>query len=40
MLLFYLTPDLGASKGHASHPDNGNIRIELNFNTPLRDAIT
>ena len=29
MLLFVLTPDRGASKGHMSHPDNGNIRIEV-----------
>jgi hypothetical protein len=29
MLLFYLTPDRSASEGHASRPDNGNIRVEL-----------
>jgi hypothetical protein len=28
MLLFDLTPDKAASKGHTSHPDNGNI-IEI-----------
>jgi hypothetical protein len=31
MLLFDLTPDLAASEGHASHPDNGHIRVELKF---------
>ena len=31
MLLIDLTPDLGASEGHTSHPDNGNIRVELKF---------
>ena len=40
MLLFDLTPDRGASEGHLSHPDNGNIRIQLKFNKPLPDAIT
>ena len=29
MLLFDLTPDRAASEGHTSHPDNGNIRVEL-----------
>jgi len=29
MLLFVLTPDPGASKGHTSHPDSGNIRVEM-----------
>ena len=40
MLLFDLTPDRGASEGRTSHPENGNIRIELKFNKPLPDAIT
>ena len=40
MLPFDLTPDLGASEGHTSHPENGNIRIELKFNKALPDAIT
>ena len=40
MLLFDLTPDQGASEGHASHAENCNIRIELRFNKPLPDAIT
>jgi hypothetical protein len=31
MLLFDLTPDIAASEGHDSHPDNGNIRIEARF---------
>ena len=31
MLLFYLTPDSGASECHTSIPENGNIRIELLF---------
>ena len=39
MLLFDLTPDLGAS-GHSSHMDNGNIRLELKFSKPLPDSIT
>jgi len=40
MLLFDLTPDRGASEGHTSHPDNGNIRVELKFAKPLPEAIT
>jgi len=40
MLFFYITPDRGASDGHTSHPENGNIRIELKFNKPLPEAIT
>ena len=39
MLLFDLTPDRGTSEGHKSHPENGNIRIELKFNKPLPKAI-
>jgi len=35
MLLFDLTPDRDASEGHALHPDNGNIRVELKFSNPL-----
>ena len=31
MLLYDLTPDRAASKGHTSHQDNGNVRIELTF---------
>jgi len=40
MLLFDLTPDHGASEGHTSYPDNGNIRVELKFAKPLPEAIT
>ena len=40
MLLFDLTPDRGASEGLTSHPDNGNIRVELKFAKPLPDPIT
>ena len=38
MLLFYLT-DRAASEGHTSHPDNGNVRIELKFAKALPDGI-
>jgi hypothetical protein len=40
MLLFDLTPDRGASEGHASQPESGNIRIEIKFANPLPDAVT
>jgi len=40
MLLFDLTPDRGASEGHTSHPENGNIRFESKFNKLLPEAIT
>jgi len=40
MLLFDLTPNRGASEGHISHLENGNIRIEMKFNKPLPEAIT
>jgi len=40
MLLFALTSARGASDGHSSHPENGNIRIELKFNKTLPEAIT
>jgi len=40
MLLFYLTPDRGASEGHMSNPGNGNIRVELKFSKPLTEPIT
>ena len=36
MLLFDLTPDRSASEGHASQPDNSNIR----FAKPLPDHVT
>ena len=38
MLLFDLTPDRAASEGHTSHPDNGNIRVELKFSKPLPET--
>ena len=40
MLLFDLTPDRAASEEHTSHPDNGNIRVELKFSKPLPEPIT
>ena len=40
MLLFDLTPDRAASEVHMSHPDNGNIRLELKFIKPLPKPIT
>jgi hypothetical protein len=40
MLLFDLTPDLAASEGHASHPDNGHVGIELKFAKALPDPVT
>jgi hypothetical protein len=40
MLLFYLTPNLATSEGHASHPDNGHIRMELKFAKVLPDPFT
>jgi hypothetical protein len=40
MLLFDLTPDRGASEGHTSLPENGNIWIELLFSKLLPESIT
>jgi len=40
MLLFDLTPDHAAPEAHTSLPENGNIRIELQFSRPLPEAIT
>jgi len=40
LLLFYLTPDQGASEAHTSHPEQSNIRVELKFAKPLPEAIT
>jgi len=40
MLLFDLTPDHAASEAHTSLPENGNIRIELQFSRPLPESIT
>jgi len=39
MSLFGLTPDRGASQGHTSHPEKGNISVELKFVKPLTEAI-
>jgi hypothetical protein len=39
MLLFDLTSDLGAAEGHTSHPESGNIRIELEFAKALSEAL-
>ena len=38
MLLFDLTHYRGASECHMSHPENGNIRIQLKFIKPLPEA--
>jgi len=40
MLLFDLTPDQGVSEAHTSHPEQGNIRVEMKFAKPLPEAIT
>jgi len=40
MLRFDLTPDRASSEGHTSHPDYGNIRVELKFSKPLVEPIT
>ena len=40
MLLFDLKPFRAASEGHTSHPDSGNIRVELKFSKPLHEPIT
>jgi hypothetical protein len=40
MLFYDLTPDHDASEGHTSHPDSGNIRIEVKFQKALPVAIT
>jgi hypothetical protein len=40
MLLFELIPDHAASEAHTSLPENGNIRIELQFSRPLPEATT
>jgi len=40
LILFDPTPDGVASEGRTSHPENGNIRVELKFNKPLPEAIT
>jgi len=40
MLLFDQTQDHAASEAHTSLPENGNIRIELQFSRTLPEAIT
>jgi len=40
MFFFDLTPDRSASEGHTSHPDSGNIRVELKFSKPFPETIT
>jgi len=40
MLYFDMTPDRAASEGHTSHPDDGNIIVELKFCKPLPEPIT
>ena len=40
LLLFDLTPDHGASEGHTSNPDSGNISIEAKFKKALPVATT
>jgi len=40
MIFFELTTDRGASDDHTSHPEKGNIIIELKFNKPLPEAFT
>jgi len=40
VLLYDLTLHRGASEGHTSHPDNGNIRVELKFSKPTSEPIT
>jgi hypothetical protein len=40
MLLFDFIADSGASKGHFSQPDSGNIRIEFKFANAFPNAVT
>ena len=40
MILFDLTPDRASSEGHISLPDQGNIRVELQFYKPHSETIT
>ena len=39
MLLFDLTPDRATSGGDTSLPDNGPIRLEIQFSKPLPEAV-
>ena len=40
MLLFDLTLDQGASEAQASHPEQGNIRVDLKYAKPLPEMFT
>jgi len=40
MLIFDLMPDGGATDGHASLPDNGNVCTEIKFDEALHEAVT
>jgi hypothetical protein len=40
MLLLDLTSDRCAAEAHTSHPDSGNIRIEVEFAKLLSEAVT
>jgi len=40
MIVYYLTPDLRASEGHASPLTNGDIRIDFKFAKALPEAVT
>ena len=39
-LLFDLTPIRGVSEGYTSHPESGNIRIDVKFKKALTVPIT
>jgi len=40
MLFFDLTKNRGVSEVHTSHPEKGNIRVDLKFAKPLPEVIT
>ena len=40
MLLFDLSPNRAASEGHISLSDQGNIRLELQYNKQLPETVT
>lgn len=40
ILIFDFMPDGGATDGHASLPDSGNICMELKFDDALSEAVT
>ena len=39
-MLFVHTPESAASESHVSLPDQANIRLELQFDKSLPDAVT